>query len=812
MAELIDLESVSPQDMTTLTTVSGFDLEDLERIVAEVLGSVDEPATAVGERLVAEVVDSIAENTEGRTPQNIREDPRNLMNILSRLLAGIHASRDMGPRVAQKIQNVISNQDMTKPFAAQRREIAERDALTLQAYPDPLTFQEGKAQIKSFYDYMIDSFNQDQMMRTAITTAMKLTMDAYEGIEEVAADRDPVITASTTNVYGQIVGRSQREQFYLDFLNKTETPGAELFLTILEETLRGGKSIETQRNRVEGGTGEDIPMTFRGVATGAPDVASGSTVGMQERGDQFDSELSSSELESLIKLLDNFMHEWETGRADMPFDHATRSEIVKRVEAENGSPRSFDLLSNGRIATRQIRFIGPEVALGLNRMTNEEIDLVSQLRNNRSFKLLPPQEQQRQIQWKSEQMANRVTDYVWESSLMAQNKGTTLEGDPFYTPEGAAFTREYFNEGFTERLLESVGLTMVNEDPLALVGLEESIIDVTTRFQEDLLRAATPGGLTATEVSLGSLERMFFEMDDKRFRELQLGAFYAGAYEDVNSPYKSIDEIPWGSREDMVVRSQWDNAIMRSHRQSLLGREITVESIFDEATRMGSQRLYTDVQDLRDQADDLRALGVAPDMASIVISQPVTIIAQADAIAQKEMGRNATPEERRLLISLVQSQQKMNGARLARFDASLKNQRFFDEADVIDRRADMDESTVDLSLAEAQIKSKTISGDAMQRATEGGDTMFLGPSQDDTARDLARLRQESTDQAAEGLGDVGDGVSPGGALQIEEFEEFDAAGFMRKYLKTHNAGDVQSHQVRKGFDTFIKALSSPIQI
>ena len=799
-------EGFNPRDLTSIETVSGFDLQDLKDIVAIVYGSRDEPDTNAGDRIVSNAINDLAGQLEGVTKESIIEGDgasEYFHRIVGETLIHVYANGESGggPRAAQQIQNRIANLSKGEEFADERAEIERlEEEYELKPRRDPTSNEEGFAHVDGFLDYLNDSFNSDRLMRSVFRRGFELMDESFETNKEASG------------VFGDVYSGLDADTFLFHVkaaMFSMTAEGAAADATAGEETRRTALGVELRPD----GDDSFIPQ---GSDRRAPFIDPSGKATRFASAEEIPPEFTEEEVEDNFALLENFLHEYETGRSDLPWDHKLRDQsgVLKAIEEGNGSPRVDDLMKNARISTRRVRFLDPAVALGTDRMTAEDLDLVAELRNSRTFRNMGPAEQAKQLAAKAAQMANRGSNYLWETSLLGGAVGP--DGEPEFDPEDKVFTREFFTEEYSNKIKDVIQETYLN--PAAYPDLQAQFIDTSNAMRLRLERAMAPQTDLRNEISMGDLQRYYFEMPDRKFREMQLAALQAGAYDQPNSPYQGSDSIPWGSRGDEVARSHWDSAVARSRRQNLLGEEITVDAILATATERGLNRDLQTIEDLRDSADNLRALAQrAPNLASILISTPETIISQADALAQRELGRNATPEERRLLIKMVRAQQQINGTAKARQAAAVQNRALTAEAELQDIRGDRAEVAQDFSDRRDQILSESPSIEAEKNAEGTREEFFLQPS---IARRGNRLRelQEEEDAALASQGietggggmDSGNTTGGGSDVQVTTFEEFDQVAFMQNYLKQNNAPEVREHAVRQGFDTFMRALKSPI--
>ena len=806
-------EGFNPRDLTSIETVSGFDLQDLKDIVATVYGTRDDsgemvPDENAGERIVNNAITDLAGQLEGVTKESIISGDGSseyFGDIVGETLIHVYANGESGggPRAAQQIQNRIANLSKGEEFADERAEIERlEEEYELKPRRDPTSNEEAFAHVDGFLDYLNDSFNSDRLMRFVFRRGFELMDESFETNKEASG------------IFGDVYSGLDADTFLFHVkaaMFSMTAEGAAADATAEEETRRTALGVGLRRHR------HDL-VNPQGSAMRAPfmDTPSGRAT-RSVLSEEIPPEFTEEEVEDNFALLENFLHEYETGRSDLPWDHRLRDQsgILKAIEEGNGSPRVDDLMENARISTRTVRFLDPAVALGTERMTAEDLDEVAELRNSRTFRNMGPAEQAKQLAAKAQQMSNRASNYLWETS---NQLGGAIgpDGEPEFDPEDTVYTREFFTKEYSDEIKDVIQETYLN--PSAYPGLQAQFIDTSNAMRLKLERAMAPQLDLQNELTMGDLQRYYLEMPDKNFREMQLAALQAGAYDQPNSPYQGADEIPWGSRGDEVARVHWDSAVARSRRQNLLGEKITVDAILDAATERGINRDLQTIEDLRDSADNLRALAQrAPNLASILISTPETIISQADALAQRELGRNATPEERRLLIKMVRTQQQINGTAKARQAAAVQNRELTTQAELQDIRGDRAETAQGFSDRRDQILSENTSAEAERNFEGTVDQNLIDPGVERRNRLLAELQAEEDAALAQqgietGGGGIDGGNTTGGGsdVQVTTFEDFDQKAFMQNYLKQNNAPEVREHAVRQGFNTFMRALKSPI--
>lgn len=512
--------------------------------------------------------------------------------------------------------------------------------------------------------------------------------------------------------------------------------------------------------------------------------------------------------ESLLSALEG---EWQSGRADLPFDHPDRDPtgILSPIEQENRSPRVRILLGEEPIELREVSFTNPVDVMGFDELLDVERAQLEDFIQSLPPGLNPTQRAQFINNQIDGYLRSRINQ-MWETGPLAGEFDINELG---YSRE--SFTDEFLaglkaeNEAKLRSYTEADGSgnTFAQADA-ASMGLVADFREHMNSLSRQMAAANDPLARGGAPVSLGELQRFYNEMPDDQFRQVQMDLFLAGAYGENARP----EDIPFGDKTDTTAWEAWNGAIRESGIQARRGQKVYVEDVF-ERMRSGALGAREDqIRALRQNAADTIRAGqdaVTANFATITVSDPRLLVDNADAIARRILGRNATPDERRILIAAVQDQQRTNKRAQVRAQASsLANsyqreaERFIDEAN----RLAFEET-------EAGIRQGTVTDEQIRRGAS--QDVGLGGLEAIGIREgeLARARAEAGIE--EPGGDPLEGLDPaaiGGGGGIQEIQEFDANAYMEDWLMENNAEEARSHQIRQGFGSFLKALQSPIQM
>ncbi len=527
-------------------------------------------------------------------------------------------------------------------------------------------------------------------------------------------------------------------------------------------------------------------------------------------------------------LLDALHEEWESGRADLPFDHPERDPmgIVKEVEEANNSPRSRNLIADNGIESRRIKFTDPFISRGLGEITNDQRQSLDHARRNPSWDSYSMEERSGLIDEALRRSQKEVVDYVWETSSLAFDPlGEGEERDPDQVVNSEmgrehiemmlgldieVATKDIATTGNTgvyfDGLIGSANRVMTKIDMEAAEARrndEQFLLGGTLAFGPFPPIPKSRFGAQAP-TTVGELNQYFFEMSDNRFREIQLGAWQAGKYVGID-----VADVPFGDRTDPVARGHWNAAVRESADADRLGIFQTVEDILVNASEGGLATRRRQVEDLRSEAtfDRDSAARISAEKSAIFPLHPLSIARRADLMAQEVLGRDATAEEKRLLVGLVQKQDRENQVTIARFNAGQRASAKLEEALTAEAEAGRLEAQIEAEMEEADIRSKAVTDRQVRGDTAPGMELPDAQTMDSFVNrevDIGNLQENQTQQV-EATGDVTDGSD----TVIEEFEVFDANAFMSNWLKENNAGEVQELGVRESFQTFLNALRSP---
>jgi hypothetical protein len=510
-----------------------------------------------------------------------------------------------------------------------------------------------------------------------------------------------------------------------------------------------------------------------------------------------------------VVLLDALHAEWESGRSDLPFDHPMRDPqgIVKEVEEANNSPRSRDLLADNRVAMREIQFLDPAVEFGLTQLTEDKRYALEEALARMDSQNRTEQEKREYIETFMNQTKEVLVDYLWESSSLREDPfSRTGESDP------ADVINTKLTKSHIDRML-GINPTSVASNILKGGSVSEGLNaaeEAGRRFFADPEKNAGLANRGKFEaegpVTMGELNEYFFKMSDAKFRELQLGAWQSGAYGNTD-----IADIPFGIRTDEIARAQWNNAILETRNSQRLGFNVTLEDILERASAGGLEVRRRQAEDLRDQAAFQRdsATAASSETIAIEVSDPLTIIGKADAMAQQILGRNATPEERKLLVGVVRSREREDQVAKARFTAGQRASAQLEQALLVEQQAVALESQIEREIREAEIRSRSITNTGVREATPDGMEIPDANTLDQYVNRELELQQNAGQTAP--AANQTTGTSAGGNVSIREFQDFDSNAFMENWLKQNNAGEVQALGVRDSFQTFLNALRAPVR-
>ena len=631
----------------------------------------------------------------------------------------------------------------------EREFVDARSSEQLKSFSTPTTASEGLLQVQAFQSYLQDTFKNDSGMKDMVSEAYTAMLTGV-GISD--------IQGSLTNGLGDGVGIDVSQ------INP------DVFIGLIRER-----------------------------------------IGADTTGFGFVRPVSDEEKANDVVLFDALHTEWETGRADLPFDHPERetapsSLIVKDVERANGSPRSRVLLEDNRIGTRTITYVNPVDALGLSDATSEIRQGLEAQMGSAQWANLDPLLQEQIIRDAVERGRKEVIDYVWASSgLAGDDFSESGLSDPDETVN-TVMTRDHIDKMLGNNVAEITADIMSGGRSNITGSAFREVMDTAASLADGINQRKNANAGPNAPVTVSELNEYYFKMTDERFRELQLGAWNAGLYGTAD-----VADIPFGDRMDEIARNHWNGAISRSRTADRLGISQTVEDILEDASFGGLEQRRRRASDLRDQGTALRSAASSSTGEDVRIStsDPLSIIAKADELAQQLLGRNASPQERQLLVKLVQGQQRDDQVAKARFDAGARANVQLSEAVAFEEEANRVEAAIEAEIAEASIRSGSVTNRQVRERTGAGMEIPDQATLDDFVnREIAigDLNQDGT-QAQQAGSTSSTGV---GNVNITEFQDFDASAFMDNYLKANNAGEVQTVGVRDSFNTFLSALRSPV--
>jgi hypothetical protein len=783
-------EGKDPLDFTSeLETKGDFDFPALEEVLADVLG-VD-----VAPMVIARAKESVQQNGGDWDAFTNPAAIDSAVNLVMQTVWSVDGEESM-----RAVHDGIRNFDIDERLEGQTNFDRERSSEDLRSFNPPLNAYEGELQLNSFTDYLNDTFKGDREMSI-------LLGEVWRDIKGNAFQR------SAPALRG-MVGRE------------------------LERSFPGGDP----RNEVGPGRGVADAAGDRQDSFGDPNMINPDEFVRRVReaiaGNGQWAPRTEEEKANAIILMDALHDEWMTGRAALPFDHPDRDPngIVKEVEEANDSPRSKDLLSDGRIATREIQYQDITKVLGLDNLTDQaRADLERQIKHG-SWSFFTPEEQNTKIAEALRTGQKNVIDYIWETSILAYDEfGLDGRSDP-NEAINTRISRDEINQllnldvnaaaeeivsggapavaGFFGRMKEKVS-TIEQRLAASRATVKEpsvgtGLIAASGALAEGLEFARSGMGYKAPErVTRLELNQLFFDMSDVKFRQLQLGAWQAGLYGDTE-----IEDVPFGDRSDEVSRGHWNGAIQKSSESARLGIKETFEDILANASESGLEGRRRQVEDFRDTAKSERRIAEAitsAETTGIELSDPLSIAGRADEMAQRLMGRNATPEERRLLVGVVQEGQRQDQTSRARFAAGQRANAQLSTAIELEAQADELERELEAQLSEGEIRSKSSTNrQAREAINSNPGVLDEGAGQQILRRDAAidDLRPQN-DVSGGGAGTRID--TSGNGLQIKEFTEFDGSAFMENWLKQKNPEEVQGLAVRDSFNTFLRAIRSPVR-
>ena len=333
---------------------------------------------------------------------------------------------------------------------------------------------------------------------------------------------------------------------------------------------------------------------------------------------------------SRFALMDAILEEYQSGRSDLSAGHSGRdpSGLITPVETGNNSKR---LRNEGDgLTTKVIQFQDPNVLFGIDDFSAKEMQAYQSMFSNPAFtNELDPAIRAKMLNDFTIAATERTINYAWELGSMSQqtiqdpitgiNRNLFNEDSVVHSKDIYAKSQQSKLQRELEELLS--GLDGDDDgDVEARTGIFGQLQDLMrTQFKEakrQIILDSTDIDERLANQTLGAevAYDYFYNMSDKDFRAMQLGAFNSGiAYPEG----MTIDDIRFGDRTDNYAFQHWDRAIAESARQDLLGQKVDINTILDNASFSGEERRRRAIQDERDNLlSDRRASDHAGSLTS----------------------------------------------------------------------------------------------------------------------------------------------------------------------------------------------------
>lgn len=504
-------------------------------------------------------------------------------------------------------------------------------------------------------------------------------------------------------------------------------------------------------------------------------------------------------------FLETLLQEYASGRHRLPFDDERRDPtgVVTAYLEESGSSLTKDTREPG-FETREVSFFDPYQELDLDSLMASDRTTVENLLNSDAYKRASYRDAQTMLQNIMETTGRRVFNQLWNYSpldaMQDIDPSTLANTSEFFTK---SFLDEWVDETVTRRanaLFERGGANNLldfgsDKWKSSFSDFFKAIKGDAQEMMERRLEGARPKD--STEVPAHELQAFINEMPDERFRQIQLDLWFAGAYEETSGP------VPWGDRADDVAWNAWNQAIADASRLKRRGQSVRVEDIFDILGENGLSDRRKAIDD--DLADAQANLALNLSTIPIDLTDPAALIEAADIQAKSLLGRNATPEERRMLVSIIHSGQRNAQTKRARAIAGAESRKNIESALRDKSQLDFD---VDKAIAESKFGLSPL---ARKQLVEGGDAGLLAGMDVPLDREMSNIRERH--EVAPGSDTVG-APGPTGPqepqVSFEEFVGYDPQARMRQFLMENNAEEVQTKELRSSFNTFLQALRTPI--
>jgi len=530
-------------------------------------------------------------------------------------------------------------------------------------------------------------------------------------------------------------------------------------------------------------------------------------------------------------MFDAILEEYQSGRSDLPAGHSGRdpSGLITPVEEANNSKRLRNLDGSDGLTTKIIEFQDPNILFGIDDFSAKEMQAYQNMFSNPAYtQELDPAIRAGMLNDFTIASTERAINYAWELGSMSQqtiNDPITGVARNLFNEDSVVHSKDIYSksqQGKLQRELSDL-LSGVSETPdeEQREGMWGGLLDIISGQVNEVKRQQI---LDSTDIderlanqTLGAevAYDYFYNMSDKDFRALQLGALNSGI---VYPEGTTIDDIRFGDRTDNFAFKHWDNAIAESARQDLLGQKVDINTILDNASFTGEERRRRAIQDERDKlvSDRNASNQRIADINVFNNPDPLAIRDSADSWAQDLLGRRATEAERNLMVKAISAKQKSNHAEQVRAAQTAAAQTLGDQI----KEAEKAIAEFEFERVENQIKSETIDDFEVLGAEGGGGSLFA-PGSDALSGITQRIGERENRIQAEreqrGLNDevsvdagVGGGTGNGGSV-IRETQAFDPNAWMRNYFKTNNNGEYKEHQMREVFDNFTGLLGQPIQ-
>lgn len=512
----------------------------------------------------------------------------------------------------------------------------------------------------------------------------------------------------------------------------------------------------------------------------------------------------------LTYLVKGYRDGWLDGdNRDKGFDPEHR---LPQVLQANNSPKYYEFSEQGtnKVDTLDEPLVieDPYAQLDFSRFSAEQQNAVNQLIGSDWFRNKTAEDRAAILQSVLQMAVDQTANYIWQQSSLAGQLNDPA--DPNYNPrlaidkatlsyydaqrigidlrqklqEGmdtllSTPTYEKSNEFFSRLSEESNNAyTGILRTALSAIRGQQIAENVVNQVQ-NIVNAAAQQRNQPVQVNASTAQEALFTMPDKEFRDYQYKLYLAGAYGSADP-----STIPWGERDDVVAFEQWNAAILESARANQRGTVLTTRQVLERAINLANQGREAAFEQARKDA----ATVVTPE---INLDDPVALARNADIIAQQVLGRKATPEEKRLLVSLIHGEEIRKGTAKARREAARKI------AETEQAISDVEQNLLS-QQEEARIRSQSITDEQVTAITEQGGGEFVGPALGQRNEALAQANPQQQQQQTEAPS-----VTVG---EPNITTAFDPNAAIEKYFRDNNSKEVAAQDLRRTLTDFFSII------